>query len=81
MPHGAARVAAHGEVPVRHHHGRVVQHLDLEPIFRIIELGDRSQQAVDEIARILDADLSLAPSQDGEVVVLQDRLKNTYQRR
>ena len=32
-------------------------------------------------ARILDADLSLAPSQDGEVVVLQDRLKNTYQRR
>lgn len=32
-------------------------------------------------ARILEADLSLAPSQDGEVVVLQDRLKNTYQRR
>lgn len=32
-------------------------------------------------ARILEADLSLTPSRDGHVVVLQDRLKNTYQRR
>lgn len=32
-------------------------------------------------ARILEADLSLAPSEDGKVVVLQDRLKNAYQRR
>lgn len=31
-------------------------------------------------ARILEADLSLAPSQENKVVVLQDRLKNTYQR-
>lgn len=32
-------------------------------------------------ARTLDVDLILAPSENGEVVVLQDRLKNTYQRR
>ncbi|MDX2131291.1 MAG: hypothetical protein SFY69_04485 [Planctomycetota bacterium] len=32
-------------------------------------------------ARLLEADLSLAPGKDDTVVVLQDRLKNTYQRR
>lgn len=32
-------------------------------------------------ARTLDADLILALSEEGTVVVLQDRLKNTYQRR
>lgn len=31
-------------------------------------------------ARILEADLSLTPNKDSEVVVLQDGLKNTYQR-
>ena len=32
-------------------------------------------------ARTLEADLMLGPNEDGEVVLLQDRLKNTYQRR
>jgi hypothetical protein len=32
-------------------------------------------------ASTLDADLILAPNQDGNVIVLQDRLKNIYQRR
>lgn len=32
-------------------------------------------------ARTLEADISLAANEDGKVVVLQDRLKNTYQHR